>query len=108
MEKFSHEPVQVVFEGGSTRGKEEWRIFWENGMQHPILVAGRRAWLLSYQGGRLVCRLICDTVPTDALLSFAAYNEKNGIFVLGTNSKGIIIIRKNSVRPVKEEKPYNG
>ena len=74
-------------------------------MTHPIVIVGSRAWLLDFDGQRLVARLICEAVPTDAMLSYAQYAEKNGILFLGTNSKGIIVIRKNEVRPVKTTPP---
>jgi signal transduction histidine kinase len=76
-------------------------LFWDNGMKDPILVSGSQAWLLDYTGGKLVARSICTAIPTDALLSFAKYDDKNEILFLGTDSRGITVIRKNQVRPVK-------
>jgi len=99
------EPVPFLFRGSPPPAKETWQLFWESSMPHPILIAGERAWLLSYEDRRMVCHPICEAVPTNGLLSYAGYNEKNGVFFLGTNSKGLIIIRKNRVRPVKVEKP---
>jgi signal transduction histidine kinase len=98
-------PVKCIFNGGPVPGRQTWQLFWESGMPHPILIAGHSAWLISYDKGQLVCQPICEAVPTDALLSYAGYNEKNGVFFLGTNSKGIIIIRQNRARPVKVAKP---
>lgn len=76
-------------------------LFWDNGMKYPIVVGGSRAWLLDYTGGKIVARLICTAVPTDALLSYLKYDDKNGILFVGTNSKGIMVIRKNQVCPMK-------
>ncbi|HVW61777.1 MAG TPA: ATP-binding protein [Puia sp.] len=106
-ERWNRETIPFMFEKGHTPGSSPWQLFWESGMRNPILIAGHDAWLLSYGEGRLTARSICDAVPTDAQLSFAGYDEKSGIFFLGTNSKGIIIIRKNSIRPVKVAKPSN-
>lgn len=97
--------VPLVFEGVPPPVTENAQLFWVSSPQHPILVAGRRAWLVSYAGGKIVARLISDAVPTNDLVSYAGYNEKNDIFYLGTNSKGIIIIRKNKVWPVKVRHP---
>jgi len=112
MESLDRTSVPCLFEQDHSPRREslpavpkEGKLFWESGTQYPILIAGPQAWLLSYTDGRLTARSICEAVPTDALLSYAGYNEKSGIFFLGTNSRGIIIIRKNSVRPVKLEKP---
>ena len=78
------------------------QLFWDNSMKNPILVDGARAWTLDYQQGKLVARLICDVLPRGAVLNFAKYDEKSSMLFLGTVSKGIIIIRKNAVRPVKK------
>ena len=84
------------------------QLFWDNGMKEPILVEGTRAWILDYQQGKLVARLICDILPADALLLYAKYDDKSGLLFLGTFSKGIIIIRKNAVRPVKKALAASG
>ncbi|HEY4205717.1 MAG TPA: hypothetical protein VGM31_02850, partial [Puia sp.] len=49
---------------------QDGQLLWASGMKHPILIAGHNAWLLSYAGNQLTGRLICNAVPTDALLSF--------------------------------------
>jgi len=83
----------------STSARE--KLFWDNSMENPILVSGARAWLLDYTGGRLIARPICSAIPTDALLSYVKYDRSNEILFLGTDSKGILVIRKNEVRSVQ-------
>lgn len=100
-DRFDRQSIPVEFEGGPPPPKEKAQLFWVSSPQHPILLTGKQAWLVAYEGGKIIARLVCDAVPTDDLLSYAGYNEKNGVLYLGTNSKGIIIIRKNKVRPVK-------
>lgn len=85
--------------------REAWQLFWESGMLHPILLSGSHAYLISYDGRQLNADLICDSVPTDGLISYAGYNEKYDLLFFGTNSKGIILIRRNEVRPVKIDHP---
>ena len=75
-------------------------------MPNPILITGSSAWLLESDRQELKPRLICETVPTDAPLSFAQYGRQNGILFLGTNSRGIMLIRKNEVWTVKKDPPY--
>jgi signal transduction histidine kinase len=87
---------------GAPAGPGKFQLFWDNSMKNPILVDGSRAWILDYQQGKLVARLICDALPQGALLLFAKYDEKSSLLFLATVSKGIIIIRKNAVRPVKK------
>ena len=83
------------------------RLFWDNSMHNPILISGANAWLLDETGGRLTARMICSAIPTEALLSFAKYDQTNEILFLGTNSKGILVIRKNQVRSVQRSSPFN-
>ncbi len=88
-----------------TSGIEKEQLFWENGMTNPILIAGSGAWLLKYEDGQLVPRLISKGVPTGIMLSYAQYAEKIGILFLGTNSRGIVLIRRDQVRTIKKDPP---
>ena len=81
------------------------QLFWESEMKNPILIAGSRAWKLEYKDQQLEAQLICTAVPTDALLSYAQFGEKSSILFLGTNSKGIIVIREHRIHSVKKEPP---
>jgi signal transduction histidine kinase len=107
-------PVRLLLEKSDPGGHPEgpgaglWKIFWENGMSNPILIAGTRAWTLAYDRGQLTTRLIAETIPTGALLSFAQYDEKNGTLFLGTDSRGILVIRKDLVRPVRQDRDSIG
>jgi signal transduction histidine kinase len=77
------------------------KLFWDNSMSHPIVVSGTRAWLLDYDGHQLIARLICQSIPTDVFLGYLAYDPVNKTIFIGTASKGIIVIRRNEVKPVK-------
>ncbi|HMH21660.1 MAG TPA: ATP-binding protein [Puia sp.] len=97
-------PVRLGFgwnAGPGTPREGDGQLFWESGMRYPILVARSQAWALEYVNKRLDARLIAENIPTDMLLSYAQYDEKSGILFLGTNSRGILTIRKNQVRQVK-------
>jgi signal transduction histidine kinase len=94
-------PVKLTGDAART-GKVKELLFWDNGMKNPVLIAGPNAWILDYQNGQLVSRLICSAIPTDVLLGFLKYSGKNGLLFLGTNSRGIIVIRKNSILPMKK------
>ena len=100
--------------GDAAKGSEGARpavkpqLFWETGMSNPILIAGSRAWRLEYVNGELAARLICTEVPTEALISYAEYDRMSGFLFLGTNSRGIIMIRKNPVTAVKKGVPVPG
>jgi signal transduction histidine kinase len=81
------------------------QIYWQSNMKDPILIAGSRVWALEYMDQQLIPRLICTAAPTEDLISFVLYAEKKGILILGTNSKGVIMIREDQVRPVRSALP---
>ena len=84
-----------------TEGEPLQKLFWDNSMSHPIVVSGTRAWSLDYDGHQLIARLICQSIPTDAFLGYLAYDSVNETVFIGTASKGIIVIRRNEVKPMK-------
>lgn len=88
----------ILAQTGTGKG---WKLFWETGMKNPILIAGSRAWKLYFEHEKIRAALICTAIPTDALISFACFVEDRGLLFLGTASKGVIQIRKNTILPVK-------
>lgn len=101
------EPVHVAFDKNMpdipAAAKEQ--VIWKNGMKNPILIAGSRAWKLEYKDRQLVPLLICSAFPTDVLITNAQYDEKSGTFFLGTYSVGLIVLRKQTARPVRSTNP---
>lgn len=96
----SLQKVPVPLEGWKEMSSPS--LFWDNGMRNPILIAGSRAWLLDYEGGRLRSKLICTAVPQEDVISYAKYAEKEDILFLATHSQGIIVIRPQVLHPVKK------
>jgi hypothetical protein len=72
-------------------------------MERPILFAGNNAWLIDYRNKRIEARLICNAVPTFSFIRFAQYSEKYKTLFIGTDSKGIIVIRKNKLTLLKNK-----
>ncbi|GGA86794.1 sensor histidine kinase [Puia dinghuensis] len=93
--------IPVALEGWSTLSGKPILV-WDNGMLNPLLISGSNVWTLHYTGEKLQSRLICTALPRDALLSYLKYDSASGLLFVGTQSKGIIIIRKNEVRAVKK------
>jgi len=77
-------------------------LIWDNGMSFPLLVNKEKVWKIKFENGTLYSELICDQVPQDVLIRYAQYDEKLNTLFLGTDSKGIIIIRQNLVEPVRK------
>ena len=76
-------------------------LYWENGMQYPIFFEGNRSWLLRYRNNSMEAVLICSDIPTLSFIRFAQYSEKYNVLFIGTDSKGIIVIRKNRMTMMK-------
>jgi signal transduction histidine kinase len=77
-------------------------LYWENGMPVPILTGGEKAWKLTYENEKLVATEVCNQVPADVLIRYIQYDEKSQALFIGTDSKGIIIIRKNRVEQLRK------
>ena len=86
---------------GWSDAQKKAAIFWDDGMKEPILVNGHLVWILDHTGGKLEPRLICDVLPADGLLSFVKYDRPSGLLFAGTQSKGIIVIRKDLIKPMR-------
>ncbi|MBL7733245.1 MAG: HAMP domain-containing histidine kinase [Chitinophagaceae bacterium] len=98
-------PVEFAFAPGARIAANTGYIFiWENGMNHPLLLDGDNAWKISFQNERLTATLICNQMPRDALIRYAQYDEATHTLFLGTDSKGIVIIKKNLVEPMRKER----
>jgi signal transduction histidine kinase len=71
-----------------------YQLFWQPGMLKPIIISENKAWALQYNNS-LSASLITTALPTDANISCVEYAEKNKTLFIGTESKGVIIIREN-------------
>jgi signal transduction histidine kinase len=77
-------------------------LLWDNGMAFPLLLNKEKIWKIKYENGILYSQLISNQVPQDVLVRYAQYDEKLNTLFLGTDSKGIIIMRQNLVEPVRK------
>lgn len=76
-------------------------LFWDNGMPQPLLLGGPNVWIIRKTRQRLEAQLICTALPTDGRISFLKYDSSSGLLFAGTQSKGLIVIRKDLVKPVR-------
>lgn len=93
----------VALQGPALRsaGQVNRSLFWDNGMAEPLLLDGPDVWTIHQAGQRLEARLICTALPTDGRISYLKYDSNSGLLFAGTQSKGLIVIRKDQVRPVR-------
>ncbi len=71
------------------------QLFWQPGMMKPIIISDNKAWALQYDNNVISAGLITSALPDDANISCVEYAEKNKTLFVGTESKGVIIIREN-------------
>ncbi len=77
------------------------KIYWETGMSHPILIENENAWEISFEKNRLVTSVIFSGIPSDALIRCVQYSAEKGLLFIGTDSKGLIVLKKSTVETKK-------
>src|SRR6202012_1508049 len=87
---------------GWTDAERKGTIYWDDAMKQPILVSGSKVWIVGHAGGELIAEMICSVLAADGLLSFVKYDRNSGLLFAGTQSKGIIVIRRNGLRPMRK------
>ena len=98
-------PHTLHFENGPAAYDAKKSSFvWENGMDYPVFFTGDKAWKISFANGQLNAKLICNRVPGDVLVRYAQYDETTNTLFIGTDSKGIIIIKQNMVEPIRKDR----
>jgi hypothetical protein len=80
-------------------------IGWDQKDKTTLLILENEAYLLSYDGRYLHARLICDQIPATSNIRYAFYQRDTKQIFIGTQSKGIIIIRPSYFKTIK--KPGN-
>jgi len=97
-------PVYLGKSAGEGTGLtgERKHLYWEAGMEQPILLGGTNAWQLSYKDGKIFPELICNEIPQNYAIKYAQYWQKGEVLFLGTQSKGIIVIRKNYLENIRK------
>lgn len=97
--------TELAFDISSTGNRPDKNLFiWENGMEVPLLFSGNSVWKINYDNEKLKAIFICSQIPQDALIRYAQYDEERGIIFIGTDSKGIIIIKKNLMEQLRNER----
>lgn len=76
-------------------------LFWQTGMDNPVLIEGENAWVLTYDGKVAGARLIFSGIPSDSYIKSVQYSEKNKLLFIATESKGLIVINSNRVQSKK-------
>ena len=79
------------------------RYYWTNKMDNPVVIHENNAWVLNWDGDKIVASLICDEIPTGMRHEYVQYSPSKKLLFLGTHSKGIIVISRNRVEVIKME-----
>ena len=81
------------------------RIHWTNGMEYPIVINKNKAWTLNFSNNSIEATLICSAIPTGSLVKYVQYIKEKDLLFLGTDSKGLLMISKNTLQQIKINKP---
>jgi len=76
-------------------------LIWENNNQKPLLFLGKDAYYLSFDGKNLTASLICNAIPTSSNIRYALYDSETKYLFIGTQSKGILIIKPSYFKNLK-------
>lgn len=97
--------VKLELEGinSNTQLPQQAVLIWENGQSFPIIINANNAWKLVEINNTLKGVKICTQVPTDALIKNFLYLEDKGVIVIGTDSKGIAVLQKKSVKTIRNQ-----
>jgi len=95
-------PVALDFAHNIDRlDRKKMFIIWTNGMDFPVLFYENTAWRIDYVNERLQATLITEQVPQDILIRYVQYDDEKKILAIGTDSKGVVLIRQNKVESVR-------
>src|SRR5436190_2009946 len=100
--RYNLKKTELIFNKSfSTFDKQKIFITWENGMEFPVLFYENEAWKIKYENGKLVAEFITNEVPQDALIRYVQYDDERKMLIIGTDSKGVIIISQNRVESLR-------
>lgn len=100
---FLTSPVSVVKELASSPvfALDNNPIYWEQGMNSPVLIEKERAWLFTFKDNKIIAGLAFTGLPSDALIRTIQYSKKNKTLFIGTDSKGLIVLNQTAVSTKK-------
>lgn len=71
------------------------QYFYEYGQLNPIIIVGKKAWtFLENKNGQIEMKLISECIPSGILIKQAEYISEHNMLILGTESQGLLIIKK--------------
>jgi signal transduction histidine kinase len=77
------------------------QLFWQNGLDNPVVIEKNKAYYLTYVNEQIQANLISTSLPKDADIYTAAYHKNNNLLFVGTESVGIIMLSPNLAIPKK-------
>lgn len=97
--------TEFAFEDNLITPDKNKNLFtWENGMEFPVLFNETRAWKIDFINGKLKASLITEQVPQDILIRYVQYDDERKMLMIGTDSKGLVVIGRNKVESVRYNK----
>ncbi len=84
--------------------KIEGKLFWNQGMQQPIMVDKEKAWLIHIENDQFKYELISNQIPQNVFLRCIDYSKENEILFIGTDSKGLYVLKRTALQSKKRKK----
>jgi signal transduction histidine kinase len=103
MPNFQLKQVSVKDKSGGSLPETEVRksVFWEMGMENPVIILKGKAWVISKTGEQLFAEIIFDNIPLDVFVKSVQYNRTDNMLFIGTDSKGLIVLKQRKVESKK-------
>jgi len=97
------EPISLLYQQKPIKPEQikEGVLIWENNNQKALLFIGKDAHYLTFNGKTLTANLICNAIPTGSNIRYALYDTNTKYLFIGTQSKGILIIKPNYFKSIK-------
>lgn len=78
-------------------------IFWENGMEFPILIFNQCAWKLKESLSGISTEKLTEGIPENTLINYLQYSERLKTLFIGSNSQGLFVITPRYLTQVHKE-----
>lgn len=99
-------PVEMLYPAMSTRREAmtDFPVYWENGMENPVMIHEGKAYLINEKKGRLITEFFSAGIPENTFINHIQFSRENHILFVSTISKGLIVIRSRFMKQVRKKK----
>jgi signal transduction histidine kinase len=108
---FIHTQQEITYEFDVTNNqiksiqplKINGKLFWNPGMNQPIIVNKEKAWIIYFTNNQFTYELISNQIPQNVFLRCIEYSKENEILFIGTDSKGLYVLKRTALLSKKRK-----